>query len=168
MLTVRSRRQQKVRVLCCCWFSRQPAPLHTRQDEQARAESLTLARSTGQLAVLSIPRAYCSEWLVSLANLTSRSGANPKRNKPSGHVFQILGRALSLRRTLRKWSLAIDYRETFFARDIFDKTRSKAQRAHLLVQDVSPREARQDPIAEAAEPASGSINHLQTILNRVY
>jgi len=36
MLTVRSRRQQKVRVLCCCWFSRQPAPLHTRQDEQAR------------------------------------------------------------------------------------------------------------------------------------
>jgi hypothetical protein len=69
---------------------------------------------------------------------------------------------------LRKWSLAIDYRETFFAKDIFDKTRSKAQRAHLLVQDVSPREARQDPIAEAAEPASGSINHLQAILNRVY
>jgi len=113
MLTVRIRRQQKVRVLCCCWFSRQPAPLHTRQDEQARAESWTLATSTGQLAVLSVPRAYCSEWLVSLANQTSRSGANPKRSKPSGHVFHTLGRALSLRRTLRKWSLAIDIAKLF-------------------------------------------------------
>ena len=113
MLTVRIRRQQKVRVLCCCWFSRQPAPLHTRQDEQPRAESWTLATSTGQLAVLSVPRAYCSEWLVSLANQTSRSGANPKRSKPSGHVFHTLGRALSLRRTLRKWSLAIDIAKLF-------------------------------------------------------
>ena len=62
-----------------------------------------------------------------------------------------------LRRDLRNWSLAIDYRETFFAGNIFEKTHSTAQRAHPLVQDVSPREARQDPIAEATESASGMI-----------
>jgi len=58
---------------------------------------------------------------------------------------------------LRNWSLAIDYRETFFAGNIFENTRSTAQRAHPLVQDVSPREARQDPIAEATESTSGMI-----------
>jgi hypothetical protein len=43
----------------------------------------------------------------------------------------------------------------FFAGNIFEKTHSTAQRAHPLVQDVSPREARQDPIAEATESTSG-------------
>jgi hypothetical protein len=69
---------------------------------------------------------------------------------------------------LRKWSLAhlIDYRQNFFfAGDNFRDSRSKAQRAHPLVQDVSPREARQNPIAEATEPAAGSISHLETLLN---
>jgi len=64
---------------------------------------------------------------------------------------------VKLWRDLRNWSLAIDYRETFFAGNIFENTRSTAQRAHPLVQDVSPREARQDPIAEATESASGMI-----------
>jgi hypothetical protein len=43
----------------------------------------------------------------------------------------------------------------FFGENILVKPLSTAQRAHPLVQDVSPREARQDPIAEAAESAPG-------------
>jgi hypothetical protein len=72
---------------------------------------------------------------------------------------------VKVRRDLRNWSLAIDYRETFFAGNIFKKTHSTAQRAHPLVQDVSPREARQDPIAEAAESTSGNIANFSWSFN---
>ena len=160
MLMVASRRQRKVRVLqitCCCWFSRQ-RPLHTHRRE-ASAESLTPAISTGPTYSTSRPACV----LCRIARPIGDSDEQDPKLCQTQPAFPSTfsrhwGRALLLRRCLAQVVRRYRLSRNFFCGDIFEKTHCKAQRAHTFVQDVSSREARQDPIAQATESAPGTFS----------
>jgi hypothetical protein len=153
----------------CCWFTGQRLSTSGTDERTTlwpRARPLALGISTGQLAVLFIPLAYAPDRPLPLANMTRKCGANPKRNSLFRPRFPDI-----------RWAEPCHYGgpcangpllsiiAKLFLRKHFRETHSTAQRAHPLVQDVSPREARQDPIAEATESASGIIFRSTAIMN---
>jgi hypothetical protein len=95
---------------------------------------------------------------VRLPNATSRAE----------HVLQTLGwPSLVATAGLAQVVNLLSIIAKLFLRETFSSNSQHGAKSPSTLQDVSRREARQDPIAEATEPASGTIFNLTWSFRRV-